>query len=260
MVAIFDGSPMPNHRIRSGSRAILGIGNSADTIGMPAARAAEKIPMASPTARPAAVPISQPGMMRPSEAVTWPTSVPSCHSATNAFTTLSGLGMKSGGSRPVLDAACHSAIRTANTTHGRTRRGAGAKPPPRKGTGWRSDTLHLAIGGGGLVADQRPELALHLGDDRGALGHRRVDADDLADPARPARQHDDPIGEPRRLLEIVGYVHARAPLARPDAQQVFHQELARLRVERRERLVEQQHGRSHHQRAGDADALAHAAG
>src|SRR5579883_1506724 len=191
IVAIFDGSPMPNHRISSGSRAILGIGNNAETIGMPAARAAEKMPMASPTASPAAVPISQPGMMRASEAVTWPTSVPSCHSATSAFTTLSGLGMKSGGSRPVLEAICHSPIRTANTSHGRTRRGAGAKPPPRKGTGWRSDTLHLAVGGRRLVANQGPQLALHFGDDRGALRHRRIDAHDLADAARSARQHHD---------------------------------------------------------------------
>ena len=44
------------------------------------------------------------------------------------------------------------------------------------------------------------------------------------------------------------------------AQKVLHQELARLGIERRQRLVEQQHGRPHHQRAGDADALAHAAG
>src|SRR3569833_3043569 len=238
MVAIFDGSPMPNHRIRSGSRAILGIGNWADTIGMPAARAAEKLPMAFPAAWPAAVPISQPGTMRPSEAVTWPTSVPSCHRATSAFTTLSGLGMKSGGSRPVLEAACHSAIRTANTTQGSPPRGAGAKPPPRKGTGWRSDTLHLAVGGRRLVSDQPPQLALHLGDDRGALGHRRIDADDLPYAAGPARQHHDPVGEARGLLEIVRHVHARALLARPDAQQVFHQQLARLRVERRQRLVE----------------------
>ena len=93
-----------------------------------------------------------------------------------------------------------------------------------------------------------------------ALGHRHVDPDDVADAAGAARQHDDAIGEPRRLLEIVGDVDARALLARPDCQKVFHQQLARLGVEGRQWLVEQQHGRPHHQRAGDADALAHAAG
>ena len=76
----------------------------------------------------------------------------------------------------------------------------------------------------------------------------------------PARQHDDPVGEAGGFLEIVRDVDARALLARPDREQVFHQQLARLRIERRQRLVEQQHGRPHDERAGDADALAHAAG
>src|SRR3954470_4914035 len=170
MVAIFEGSPMPNHRISNGSSAILGIGNSADTIGMLAARAAEKMPMARPTARPAAVPISQPGTIRFSDAVTCSTRVPSSHSACSAFTTASGLGMNSGDSRPVLEVTCHSAISTANTIQGREWRGVGLNPPPRKGMGWRSDTLYLAVGGGGLVADQRPQPAMHLGQQAGMLG------------------------------------------------------------------------------------------
>ena len=93
-----------------------------------------------------------------------------------------------------------------------------------------------------------------------ALGHRHVDRDHVADAAGTARQHDDAVGEAGGLLEIVGDVDARALLARPDGQKVLHQELARLRVEGGQGLVEQQHGRPHHQRAGDADALAHAAG
>ena len=128
-----------------------------------------------------------------------------------------------------------------------------------------SKGLDLALGGGGLVADQGPQALMHLEHQPGmlgspALGNRHVDADDLADAAGAARQHDDPVGEPCRLLEIVGDVDARALLARPDRQEVFHQQLARLSVEGGQRLVEQQHGRPHDQRAGDADALAHAAG
>ena len=126
---------MPNHRMRSGSRAILGIGNSADTIGRPAARAAEKMPMAVPTARPAAVPMIQPGMMRCREAEMCSTSVPFSHSSTRARTMAAGLGMNSAGSRPALEAACQAAISTTNTSHGSRRRGTGLKPPPRKGTG-----------------------------------------------------------------------------------------------------------------------------
>ena len=47
---------------------------------------------------------------------------------------------------------------------------------------------------------------------------------------------------------------------RVDVEQFGLQRLARLRVERAERLVHQQHGGVDGQRAGDADALLHAAG
>src|SRR6267154_2998927 len=201
MVATLEGSPMPNHRIKSGSSAILGIGNSADTIGRPAARAAEKIPMARPAASPAAVPMIQPGMMRPSEAPRFWARVPLVHSTWSASMTAAGLGMKSGGSRPALEAACQAAIRTRNTIHGSSRRGTGAKPPPRNGTGRRSprsDMLDLAVGGGGLVADQRPQPAVHFAQQAGmfglpTLGHRHVDADHVADAAGTARQHHDSV-------------------------------------------------------------------
>ena len=51
----------------------------------------------------------------------------------------------------------------------------------------------------------------------------------------------------------------RAGLA-PDAKEFVAHQQPRLLIERRERLVEQQYGRLHDQRACDADALAHAAG
>ena len=38
MVASFEASPIPNHRIISGSSAIFGIGNSAETSGTPTER------------------------------------------------------------------------------------------------------------------------------------------------------------------------------------------------------------------------------
>ena len=98
-------------------------------------------------------------------------------------TTAAGLGMKSGGSRPALEAACQAAIRTTNTIQGSSRRGTGAKPPPRKGTGRRSprsDMLDLAVGGGGLVADQRPQPAMHVAQQAGMLGSPAL--------GRPARR------------------------------------------------------------------------
>ena len=44
------------------------------------------------------------------------------------------------------------------------------------------------------------------------------------------------------------------------ADEILHQQFAGLRIQRRQRLVHQQDRRPHRQRAGDADALAHAAG
>src|ERR1700730_18762368 len=130
--------------------------------------------------------------------------------------TAAGLGRKSGGSRPALEAACQAAIRTKTTIQGSSRRGTGAKPPPRNGTGRRSprsDMLDLAVGGGGLVADQRPQPAMHVAQEARifgppALGYRHVDRDDVADAAGTARQHDDAVGEPRRFFEIVGDIDA----------------------------------------------------
>jgi hypothetical protein len=59
---------MPSQRIKSGSSAIFGIGNSAEMKVMPTLRASRDRPMAKPIATPAAVPSSQPTPMRRIEA------------------------------------------------------------------------------------------------------------------------------------------------------------------------------------------------
>ena len=73
------------------------------------------------------------------------------------------------------------------------------------------------------------------------------------------RQDQHPVGKVDRLLQIVGdHDHGDVLLA-PDAGEfLLHGDLGH-RVERAERLVEQQDLRLHGQRAGDADALRHAA-
>ena len=60
IVAIFEGSPMPNQRMKSGSIAILGIGKSAAITGMPTDRAMLEMPIASPATMPAEAPSDQP--------------------------------------------------------------------------------------------------------------------------------------------------------------------------------------------------------
>ncbi|MEY9542881.1 hypothetical protein ABIE85_005941 [Bradyrhizobium diazoefficiens] len=125
--------------------------------------------------------------------------------------------------------------------------------------------LDLALGIDRLVADQRPDLVLkqqQLFARRGfaALGARHRHGDDLADPPGPARQHHDAVGEPRRLFEIVRDIDRAHAAVGEKADEVLHQQLAGLRIQRRERLVHQQDGRPDRQRPRNPDALAHAAG
>ena len=79
---------------------------------------------------------------------------------------------------------------------------------------------------------------------------------------RPGRADITPMrsAEHRGFVERMGdQQDGGAGLAPQPQQLVAHQE-ARLLVERAERLVEQDHARPLHQRAREADALAHAAG
>ena len=78
--------------------------------------------------------------------------------------------------------------------------------------------------------------------------------------ARPGIERHDAVGEQQRLVDIVGDEQNGLPLLRPDRLDLVLQIGARQRIERRERLVKQQHFRVHGERAGYRNALAHAAG
>src|SRR6267378_2202204 len=77
--------------------------------------------------------------------------------------------------------------------------------------------------------------------------------------ARTGRQHDHLVGERDRFFQIVGDEEHRVARLRPELEQLVLHEVARLHVERAERLVHQQHARPVDQRGGERDALAHAA-
>ena len=91
-----------------------------------------------------------------------------------------------------------------------------------------------------------------------SLAHRRH-VDDLANPARPARHHDDAIRQIDRLVDRVRDEQHRTRVDARQLDQLFLHDDARLRIERAERLVHQQHVRIEHIAAGDGDALLHAA-
>ncbi len=84
---------------------------------------------------------------------------------------------------------------------------------------------------------------------------RRADLDDAA-----LVEHRHPVGHGERLALVVrDEDEGEAERALQILQLALHL-LAQLEVERAERLVEQQHLGPHHQRAGERDALALAAG
>src|SRR6266567_4033402 len=281
MVAIFEVSPMPSQRMSSGRSAIFGIGNSADTMGKPAARASENRPTASPTATPTAVPMIQPAPMRSSDIETCAHNSPDAASRQSARTIAKGLGRNRAFTRPSDPAACQAASTIANTSHEVAPRGAGANPVARKRTtcgaagrcaGWTGGSTetdsrirNFPFGGARPFAHQRPqpgmdrtELQLECG--LVARATRNGNRDDVLDPSRTRRKHDDAVREPQGFIQIMGDVDDGEIGAVEKLHQVLDQELARLRIERRQRLVHEQQARTHRERAGNPDALAHAAG
>src|SRR5262249_58540595 len=119
----------------------------------------------------------------------------------------------------------------------------------------------------GMSAPQRfADVRAQLGEARVGLDvalparAREIDFDVFFD-AAGARLHDDhAVGEIDRLVDAVRYKDNGIPRFGPDLEQFLLELLARLRVDRAERLVHEQDVRLLRQRACDADALLHAAG
>ena len=113
---------------------------------------------------------------------------------------------------------------------------------------------------------RRVEVAVELG--RVARGERRRaaaigagEADGMVrlHAARPPRQHDDALRHADRLADVVRHQDRGLALAAQDFGHLVGERDAGLRIERRERLVEQHDVRLGAERAGERHALAHAA-
>ena len=87
-----------------------------------------------------------------------------------------------------------------------------------------------------------------------------VDRDLVDDAAGPPAHHQHAVGQRHRLEQIVGDQQRGLAGALERLRQLALQHHAGLRVDRRERLVEQQHRRIDRERARQRHALAHAAG
>src|SRR5262245_30466313 len=117
----------------------------------------------------------------------------------------------------------------------------------------------------GFLLDQPPDALLERDECRMVLERQRalsrqLNRDDVLDAGGPRREHDDAVGEEHSLVDLVSHEQRGGLGAREDFQQFHLHEFARLRVERGERLVEQQELRLYRESARDIHALAHAAG
>ena len=161
---------------------------------------------------------------------------------------------------PVLD-ALELAQAHPLGAHEHHRIGPGGEPARVRGAHRpeRGHGLERAVGG---LADPPAQHVVLADEGRDERRARRVvepvGAIDLLD---AALRHDrDPVRHRQRFALVVGDVdEGDADLALDLAQFGAHV-LAELEVERRERLVEQQHGRLDREGAGDRDPLALAAG
>ena len=120
-------------------------------------------------------------------------------------------------------------------------------------------------GAHGFLLDQAPHALLEREEGRFALdrsvraGGRSTSITSLM---CAGRAENTTTRFDRKIASLIWWVMNSAVVrgARENLQQFHLHELAGLRVERRERLVEQDQLRLHHQGARDVDALAHAAG
>src|SRR6185437_1646529 len=115
-----------------------------------------------------------------------------------------------------------------------------------------------------LVHQRAPHALAQFGETRLAQCRararmRQVDGDGFMDARWPALEHDHAVAEQDGLLDRVRDEDHRGRPLLPDAQKLELKNLARLRVDGRERLVHQQHVRLDGECAGKTAALLHAA-
>ena len=195
----------------------------------------------------------------------------SCSSAKPSRTSASTSGSRSSTSRPRLSA------RSARSAAPPWRPSMISARPDRPSTVARGSGVSLTVPGARPPAGRRPRR-----DGLVALGHHPVDLVDQllevrrpaaarpgqrvaqvgADPAGVGAQHQDPVREQHRVLDVVGdHDHGlgREALALPQLEQLAAQVLRGQHVQRAERLVHEQGGRLDDQRPGEADPLPHPA-
>jgi len=133
---------------------------------------------------------------------------------------------------------------------------------PRRGAGGR---YTRRLGAEHLFADGLPDRPLVVDECQLALEPqvprpREVDLHLELHPSGPRREDDHAVGEEHGLGDVVRDEDRRLLGLAPDAEKLLLHRLSRLRVERGERLVEQEQLRVGREGAREVDALLHTAG
>src|SRR5215471_2378608 len=241
--ATFDDMPMPSHSTKIGSSASCGVAYTAMIGGSSSSRSVSKVPSSRPSGTPIATASANP--IANSERLTAASrsSVPLRTTSAAAAITCVGRLVKNGSTRPRRGAASQTARKTA------------------------IDAVEIAsrLSMGFLAAAEEAADATAVFDERGRVGDldrprpRQVDSDRLEHSPRALAHHDNSVAEEDRFVDAVRDEERGLLVLLPDAEQLVAHRLAGLRVERAERLVEEQDLRVDGERPRDADALPHAA-
>src|SRR5574337_894797 len=221
----------------NGYTAILGIGYSAATRGITAARTDRLSPMANPSATAGTAPSAKPARMRSTLTPTWNGSSPVRVSVTSVRPMRLGGGTNRPSKTPVRLSSSHTK----------------SKPTP-------------AVSWFGGVEDFLAQLVPQPGAQR-AIGRilandpkisrpAKRDDDFALNVARDRAHHQHAIGQAHRLIQAVGHEHDRLTVLLPDAEQFILQQEAVLFVEVGKWLIHQQDRRIGGQGARDTHPLA----
>src|SRR6266540_2964584 len=224
-------SENPSHSAASGSHAIGGSAwsptTSAPTLRWKAREAAIPTPISVPNTAATAMPNTSRSRLR--EAATG--IVPSVIRSHSVDHTVAGVGRSRAETAPVAVSSHH----TTTTAASPARAPATLAQIPRLAGLSRDNLAHLL---------RQPVVDVHHdpGQQRVLQVPRpgRADAVLLEEHARRRRHQQDPVGQQRRLPDIVGDEHERRPGLGPHALDLDLQRFPRLGVERAERLVGQQ--------------------
>ena len=185
----------------------------------------------------------------------WKASPDTCHIRTASSATIDSGGMMNGGMRSSPGPHCHAARNTISSAtlaavpfHTTEEFDASLMPAPSRDV----EPVHQPVD---VVVDLRMGAALER-----IVAVGNVDRDLVDDAAGTPAHHQHAVGQRHGLQQIVGDQQRGLAGALERLRQFALQHHAGLRVDRRERLVEQQHRRIDRERARQRHALPHAAG